>query len=100
MQRGLRPVPLASTCTLYATNDQEVGKGMGGIGGLPGLTPGLYAPEIQKRGARSDRWHLDRHDGDHWIELGHFESKRLAQLGMNEAIARGEPKDALRLRRD
>jgi hypothetical protein len=86
---------------LYPTNSQEVGMGMGGMGGLPGGTPaGLFATHMQKLRPRSYyRWHVDRRDGGHWIELGHFESKRLARIGMAEAIARGEPKDELRLRR-
>lgn len=53
-----------------------------------------------RKGPRTLRWRVDRREGDHWIELGRYESKRLAQIGLAEAGAQGQaPENELRVRK-
>ena len=73
-------------------------------GGLDPRVPfGMFAVHLQKPGQSGQPtlpWRVDRREGDHWIELGHYGSKRLAAIGLAESVSRGEgSEDELRVRK-
>jgi hypothetical protein len=59
----------------------------------------FFGKAFQRPKGQPSAWHVDRRQGDHWTEVGRFQTKRLAKLGAAEAIARGEPTDELRIRK-
>ena len=60
----------------------------------------MFAAHLQQPKPQVLVWHVDRREGDHWIELGHYGSKRLAEIGLAESVSRGEgSEDELRVRR-
>ena len=53
-----------------------------------------------RREPRTLRWRVDRREGDHWVELARFASKRQAEIGLVTAASRGEaPTNELRVRK-
>ncbi len=73
---------------------------MGSGGGNPRVPFGMFAAHLQQPGPPTLAWRVDRREGDHWVELGHYASKRLAEIGLSESVSRGEgSEDELRVRK-
>ncbi len=73
---------------------------MSGGGANPRVPFGMFAAHLQQPGPQTLPWRVDRREGDHWIELGHYGSKRLAEIGLAESVSRGEGSEGeLRIRK-
>jgi hypothetical protein len=72
---------------------------MGGGSGAQPHAPSVFLAGIGKgRFGRSRHVAiLERHDGEVWREIGRFGSIRDADRALDEAVANGDPPDALRV---